>query len=98
MRLVLPGSLFIFLSGVSRRLDAFWYGSSFIPIEIAHVSVVVVCNIIVLSILDGFQAVQKGEFLGVLLLSYAIFSNVMSEIIPLYTLCTSMGQLVNKEM
>jgi hypothetical protein len=47
---------------------------------------------------DGFQAIQKGEFLGVLLLSYAIFSKVMSEIIPLYTLCTSMGQLVNKEM
>lgn len=47
---------------------------------------------------DGFQAIQKGEFLGVLLLSYAIFSKVMSEIIPLYTLSTSMGQLVNKEM
>jgi hypothetical protein len=55
-------------------------------------------SLIFLSILGGFEAVQKGEFLGVLLLSYAIFSKVMSEIIPLYTLCTSMGQLVNKEM
>jgi len=32
-----------------------------------------------------------------LLISYAIFLHLLAEIIPWYTLCTSMGQLVNKD-
>jgi len=46
---------------------------------------------------SSYTLVNPIYLLLVLLLSYLIFLHFVSVIIPWYTLCTSMGQLVNKE-
>ncbi|KAL7540630.1 hypothetical protein ACHAXR_010673 [Thalassiosira sp. AJA248-18] len=44
-----------------------------------------------------YSLVNPNYLLLTLLISYLIFLHLVSVIIPWYTLCTSMGQLVNKE-
>jgi len=46
---------------------------------------------------ENYSVVDPNVLLLVLLVSYVIFLYLVSKIIPWYTLCTSMGQLVNKE-
>ena len=46
---------------------------------------------------QSYNIVDPNVCLAALLLSYVTFLSLVSVIIPWYTLCTSMGQLVNKE-
>jgi hypothetical protein len=79
----------------------FWFGNPAYVIGI--IQFMDFCYALGLSIIAMYwPTLEKGEvapyiFLAGVLLCYTLFLKVMAEVIPQYTLCTSLGQLVNQK-